>query len=99
MMADFFDYTCPTCEAVFCERVQIMNLALGLIDDPVCLSCLAREFQRDEIAMAQYCWDYIQTRDCFVTPWRSFDASACPRRLPEGPGCPCQLGDLAPVCA
>lgn len=57
-----------------------MNLALGLVDDAFCLACLAREHQQSEQAMAEFCWGYVQARDCFKTPWLKFDATACPKQ-------------------
>ncbi|MBK8189487.1 MAG: hypothetical protein IPK79_03465 [Vampirovibrionales bacterium] len=66
-----------------------MNFAVGVIDDPTCLSCLGKEFQRSEAAMAAYCWRYIQQRECFLTPWQAFDPSPCPRREGLNADCPC----------
>lgn len=75
----FFDYYCDRCDAPFCERVQLMNLALDNTEDAYCLACLAADHDMDEAGMAAFANDYIQSRDCFKTPWQAFDARPCPR--------------------
>lgn len=77
----FFDYHCDRCDALFCERVQIMNLALNYIDEMFCLSCLAKEQDLSEAEMAQFAKEYVYARECFKTPWDNFSPQAqqCPR--------------------
>ncbi len=79
MTSNFFDYTCDTCGEPFCERVNIMNLALGFVEDAFCLNCLAQTHNQTEEDMAAFCWDYVKTRDCFKAPWLKFNASVCPK--------------------
>ena len=77
----FFDYTCDRCGASFCERVQIMNLALDYVEEMFCLPCLAQEQEQSEGAMADFARTYVYSRECFKTPWDKFAPSAtqCPR--------------------
>lgn len=89
-MDAFFIYTCDRCGAGFCERVQIMNLALDNVEEMYCLTCLAAEQGMTEAALAEFAKDYVYGRECFKTPWDNFadQAKACPR-LPLGQ-CHCQ---------
>lgn len=75
----FFDYTCDRCGAPVCERVQIMNLALNYVETLFCLHCLAGEQDLTEAAMAEFAKAYVHARECFKTPWDTFNASACPK--------------------
>jgi hypothetical protein len=83
-----FDYYCARCDAPFCERVHIMNLALNYIDDELCLSCLAADHGQDEAGLSLFVRDYVEARECFKTPWDQFDATGCPRQ--ETATCHCQ---------
>jgi hypothetical protein len=89
-MASFcFDYFCTDCDAAFCERVLLINLALGFEDDAYCLDCLARiQACETPAALVMQVFGYIQARDCFKTPWNAFDAAACPRQANQQ--CYCQ---------
>jgi hypothetical protein len=84
----FFDYTCDQCGAPVCERVQLMNLALDYVEDLYCLQCLANEQGMPQPELAEFAKDYVQSRECFKTPWDKFNASTCPK-LPLGQ-CYCQ---------
>lgn len=84
----FFDYTCDRCGAPVCERVQIMNLALDFVDTLECLSCLAERQGMSMADLAGSVRDYIDSRECFSTPWRNFRAGTCP--LIEIRACYCQ---------
>lgn len=75
----FFDYRCDQCGQPYCERVNVMNLTLGYTEEAYCLSCLGMRHHLDEPAMADFCWEYVQSRDCFKNPWMAFDASVCPK--------------------
>jgi len=88
MMPEFFDYTCDRCGAPFCERVQLMNLALDYVDEQFCLACLAAGQDMNETAMADFARDYIDSRECFKTPWEKFDATGCPKLATHS--CHCQ---------
>lgn len=85
----FFDYFCDECGSQFCERVNLMNLALDQIDEAYCINCLAKDNDLTVEKMADFAWGYIEQRDCFKDPWMKFDASACP--LIEDNACHCQL--------
>ncbi len=76
---DFFDYHCARCDAAYCERVNIMNLVLDYTEDGYCLSCLATEHEMDEPGLVAHLKTYIDSRECFLTPWSGFDPSPCPR--------------------
>ena len=75
----FFDYQCAQCDAAFCERIMLMNLALDIEDEQLCLNCLAQ--QENLAAQGFYEWilKYIFARDCFKTPWGKVDVTPCPR--------------------
>lgn len=85
-----FPYICDATGTPLCERVYIMNLSLGYVDETYGLEALAAEFGKTPAEMAAYCWDYVQARDCFLKPWLKVDCSACPR-IAEGT-CHCQFG-------
>jgi len=80
MTPSFFDYFCTQCDAPFCERVHLMNLALDYLEDEYCLDCLSGLQGCTVPDLADSVTAYIHTRDCFLNPWKMFDASACPRR-------------------
>jgi len=84
----FFDYMCDRCGGPFCERVNVMNLALNYVDETFCLPCLSAELGKSESDLADFAWLYVQARDCFKDPWMKFDASACPKL--EDKTCYCQ---------
>lgn len=88
--ASFFDYYCDRCGAPFCERVQVMNLALDYVEEMYCLTCLAAEQGMSEADLAQFAKDYVYSRECFKTPWDNFadKAKACPRLATQT--CHCQ---------
>lgn len=87
---EFFDYCCDRCGNMFCERVHIMNMALGYVDEEYCLPCLSAEHEQTEADMAGFAWGYVKERDCFKNPWEAFDASACPKKAANA--CYCQQG-------
>lgn len=82
VMSDFLAYYCDRCDLPYCERVSIMNLALGNVDDAYCLLCLANEYDQAPQQMAQTCWGYVSARDCFKDPWLKVDPSLCPNKKP-----------------
>ncbi|MDX2084011.1 MAG: hypothetical protein SFZ03_01310 [Candidatus Melainabacteria bacterium] len=88
--ASFFDYTCDRTGEPVCERVQLVNLALGYEEALYSLSCLAQDRGLSELELMQRVREYVMSRDCFRKPWLSFDATACPRLQLAEPGCYCQ---------
>lgn len=78
-MSAFFTYTCDDCGTPFCERILVINLALDFVDDAYCLACLAQKEDTEPEALFHWIGDYIQSRNCFKTPWDSFDPASCPR--------------------
>lgn len=78
-MSAFFTYTCDDCGTPFCERILVMNLAMDLVEDAYCLTCLAQREGTEPEAFFEWVRGYIESRNCFKTPWDSFDAAPCPR--------------------
>ena len=76
---DFLLYACDACGDAFCERVNLMNLSLGLTEQGFCLPCLSTEYELTSEAMAAFCWEYVKARDCFLDPWQKVDATDCPK--------------------
>lgn len=76
--ASFFDYQCDLCAAPVCERMTLINLALGYEETTYCLSCLAQEEGLEAGSLMKSTKAYIQSRDCFKKPWNKTDASQCP---------------------
>ncbi|MFN8615212.1 MAG: hypothetical protein U0003_04805 [Vampirovibrionales bacterium] len=90
----FFPYACDACGTPFCERVNLMNVALGLTEQGYCLPCLAAQYQRTPSVMAEFCWQYVKARECFLDPWQQIEAHQCPRHQrvePDALGCSCQF--------
>lgn len=65
-----------------------MNMTLDRIEEEFCLACLSAEYGKTQAEMADYCWEYVQARDCFKTPWMNFDAKPCPKQTTQT--CHCQ---------
>jgi hypothetical protein len=87
-MSNFFDYYCEQCDAPFCERVHLMNLALDYVETEYCLPCLAQELEQTPESLSAFVWEYICARDCFRNPWQQFNATTCPKI--EESNCFCQ---------
>lgn len=78
LTSPFFDYTCDACGAEICERVQVMNLALSYAEDLYCIACLSEEEGTNAETLVESVKPYIQSRECFKTPWDNFNAKVCP---------------------
>jgi hypothetical protein len=80
-MSVSFDYYCSRCDATYCERVNLLNLALDYDDDGFCLACLCAE-QTTETpqALVAALLPYINSRDCFKKPWHAQDTRHCARK-------------------
>lgn len=78
-MAEFFDYICDRCARPYCERISIMNLALDLVEEAYCLECLAEDQGLNAEAFYTWILDYVESRECFQTPWHNYAYQACPR--------------------
>lgn len=89
--SNFFDYACDETGEPFCERISIMNLALGNTEDAYSLDVLAAEYNKTPKDMAAFCWGYVKARDCFKKPWLKFDASQCPKLKTND--CFCQFSE------
>lgn len=75
----FFDYSCDMCGAPVCERLQLMNLALGYEESLCCLDCLAQQQEMPPAELAEFAKSYVHSRDCFKNPWLKFNAAPCPK--------------------
>jgi hypothetical protein len=70
---------CHRCEAPLCLRKQVVNLALGLTEQMMCLECLARDNAQNARELLEGLQDYIQGRDCFAKQWRRYESvEFCP---------------------
>lgn len=82
-LIDGLSTICLNCSAPLCLRKQVINLALGLVEQMRCLECLGRENERSPEKILEDVKVYISTRDCFKTQWLNYkDISYCPD--PEG---------------
>lgn len=74
---------CARCAAALCLRKQVINLALGLADEMLCLDCLGADSQTSAESVLNRMIPYIMARECFSKQWNRYgDAGACPD--PEG---------------
>ena len=56
-----------------------MNLALGYVEEQVCLICLSKMHSQDMDSMFDFVYGYIQSRDCFKKEWvKMKDKTECP---------------------
>lgn len=85
----FFPYTCDSCTAPVCERGHIMNLALGLEEILLCVPCLAQHQGNAPDDLVETLYDYIQSRDCFKSPWEKNPAHHCPHFIDADHTCYC----------
>ncbi len=70
---------CATCAARLCLRKQVVNLALGNIDEMYCLECLAKSSIRQPEDVLISMKTYILSRECFKKEWSKYkDVSSCP---------------------
>lgn len=92
--SSFFDYICDDCGKPVCERLQVMNFALDNLEDLYCIQCLAVQEESTPTALATTLSAYIQSRECFKTPWDNFAAEGCPKKLDNT--CYCQGVGLIP---
>jgi hypothetical protein len=74
----FVTYACDACETDVCERIALINLALGYEETVVCLNCLVVQEEIEATTLLRTTKAYIQSRDCFKKPWNAIDISACP---------------------
>jgi hypothetical protein len=80
---------CDRCAAALCLRKQVVNLALGLTDQMLCLQCLATENSQTPSEVLEGIKDYVLGRECFAKQWKRYDSvEYCPDRTGCIPG-PC----------
>lgn len=72
---------CNQCKGAICMRQQVVNLALGKVEEMLCLRCLHVETECEPASTLERMIPYIQSRDCFLKPWNRYkDVSYCPDR-------------------
>lgn len=72
---------CSKCGAALCLRKQVVNLALGLTDQMLCLTCLAAENEQTTAEVLDGIKDYILSRECFAKQWKRYTSvEYCPDR-------------------
>lgn len=77
-----FPFPCPKCGNAICIRAYNINLALGYVDEQLCLPCLSKLHEQDLDSLFDFVYGYIQSRDCFKKEWiKMKDRSECP--LPD----------------
>jgi hypothetical protein len=70
---------CCDCKSPLCLRKQVINLALGHVDDMYCLNCLGKNSEREPQEVLGGIKDYILSRACFKKEWVKYpNASHCP---------------------
>ena len=79
-----FDYYCAQCDAPFCERVNLLNLALDYEENGYCLNCLSADQQvASPRALVLQLLPYINSRDCFKKPWHEQNVAQCARLVEQ----------------
>jgi len=80
---------CHKCQAPLCLRKQVMNLALGLTEEMLCLACLGQQHGQKPTELLEGLKDYIGRRDCFANQWRRYSSIEF---------CPDTVGCVATAC-
>ena len=71
--------TCSSCARPLCLRQQVINLALGFVDEMRCLQCLGDENKKKPDSVLDDLMVYIHSRECFKSQWVKYlDESHCP---------------------
>jgi hypothetical protein len=79
-MTCFFEYTCDLCGTEYCERISVMNLALDITEEGFCLACLSKQYSElTPENFYHWIYSYIESRDCFLSPWQQFAYQSCTR--------------------
>ena len=74
-----FPFPCPNCSQNICRRAYNVNLALGFVEDQLCLQCLAKMHNQDIESLFDFVYGYIQSRDCFKKEWEKMKTKdECP---------------------
>lgn len=72
---------CCACSRPLCLRQQVLNLALGNVEEVYCLPCLGRQSDRTALEVLNSLKPYIEGRNCFAKQWRLYlNESNCPDR-------------------
>ncbi|MBX9692141.1 MAG: hypothetical protein K2Z81_07140 [Cyanobacteria bacterium] len=71
--------SCIACQATLCLRQQVINLALGNVEELKCLSCLGQDSDQTGEAVLSSLKEYIDRRECFKKQWSLYiDEGNCP---------------------
>jgi hypothetical protein len=85
---------CSKCNSALCVRKQVINLALGNVDDMFCLICLGKDSEREPEEVLEGIKTYILSRPCFKKEWVKYpDVSYCPEPESCFPGMCFQSND------
>ena len=71
---------CSRCAKPLSSHLVLMSLALGFKDSLQCLPCLGESIQYDPSRIRDTLWQYIRSKDSFLTAWNWASRSA---GLPE----------------
>ena len=62
---------CACCGRRLCGHHVVLSMVLGLKTTPYCLSCSARQLERDTIEMREQLTRYVLHRDCYRRAWEN----------------------------
>lgn len=62
---------CDTCGRSLCLHQLLANSALGTLQQPKCLECLAAGLDQSVTDLANQLLGYVNRRDCYRTAWDS----------------------------
>jgi len=72
---------CDECGAALCLRQQVINLALGNVDEMLCLKCLGKDNDQTPQTVLENVKDYVNRRECFRKEWKKYESvDSCPNR-------------------
>ncbi|MEW5821971.1 MAG: hypothetical protein AB1782_17385 [Cyanobacteriota bacterium] len=70
---------CSKCQGCICERVYIINIALGYLDNYLCLKCISENQSVKDSEIFENLCEYINSRPCFKADWQKIDPKGCPK--------------------
>ena len=74
-----FPFPCPKCSRSICRRAYTINLALGYVEEQICLNCLSELHKQSIEDIFSFVYGYIQSRDCFKKEWaKMVNKNECP---------------------
>ena len=61
---------CHGCGKRLCGHEVLFSVALGQLDAPRCLPCLARGLDRPAAELRDDLWQHVRRRDCYLRAWQ-----------------------------